>query len=106
MGRRALKERGFLLVEALAAIVAASVFLGAGLSLFYVCSGLLARSRASLGTEIAASSAIASIMSGESAEGVISSETIYAGGLTLRRVTLQSHDEGTVTVVLPARVFR
>lgn len=106
MERSIIKRSGFLLVETLAALAAAAIFLAASLALFYACAGLLARSRAALADEQAASSAIAALLSGESAENVLSSETLYAGGLTLRRVTLQSSEGGVVTVVLPARIFR
>lgn len=107
MPRRAVKRRGFLLIETLAALFAASVFLAAALSMFSACAGLLSRSSARLSTEIAASSAISEILSGEEPENVLSSETVYAaGGSALRRVTLNASDgEGNYTVVLPERNF-
>ena len=102
-----MRRRGFLLVETLAALVAASIFLAAALSMFSACAGLLSRSRARLASELAASAAIYAILSGEEPEGVISSETVYGGGLTFRRVTLKNpHSEGTSVVVLPERNFR
>ena len=108
MPRRAVKRRGFLLIETLAALFAASVFLAAALSMFSACAGLLSRSRARLSAEIAASAAISEILSGEESENALSSETVYAaGGLALRRVTLKTSDgEGNYTVVLPERNFR
>ena len=108
MPRGAVKRRGFLLVETLAALVAASIFLAAALSMFSACAGLLSRSRARLASELAASAAISAILSGEEPEGVVSSETVYGGGLlTFRRVTLKNpHGEGTSVVVLPERNFR
>ena len=106
MERVIIKRRGFLLVETLAALIAASIFLSAALLLFSACSRLLARSREALSAELVASSAIAAISSGEGADNVVSTETLYAGGMTLRRVTLQSPDGGTIDVVMPARLFR
>ena len=107
MPRCAVRRRGFLLVETLAALFAASIFLAAALSMFSACAGLLSRSRAQLAAELAASAAISAILSGEEPDGVVSSETVYGGGLTFRRVTLENpHSEGASVVVLPERNFR
>ena len=100
MPHGSVRRRGFLLVETLAALVAASIFLAAALSMFSACAGLLSRSRAP-------SAAISAILSGEEPDNVISSETVYGGGLTFRRVTMRNpHGEGTSVVVLPERNFR
>lgn len=107
MPRCAVRRRGFLLVETLAALFAASVFLAAALSMFSACAGLLSRSRERLAAELAVSAAISAILSGEEPEGVVSSETVYGGGLTFRRVTLENpNGEGASVVVLPERNFR
>ena len=75
--------------------------------MFSACAGLLSRSRVRLASELAASAAISAILSGEEPEGVVSSETVYGGGLTFRRVTLKNPlGEGTSVVVLPERNFR
>lgn len=108
MPRRVVRRRGFLLIETLIALFAASVFLASALSTFSACAGLLSRSRGQLESELAASAAIAAIFSGEDAENPVSSETVYAGGgLALRRVTLESRrGEGDCVIVLPERNFR
>lgn len=108
MPRRVIRRRGFLLAETLVALLAASIFLAAALSMFSACSGLLSRSRGQLDSALAASAAISAILSGEEAEHAASSETVYAGsGLALRRVTLENRSGGVdCVIVLPERNFR
>lgn len=101
------RRRGFLLIETLAALVAAAVFLTAAVSIFSSCAGLLSRSRSAVVAETAKAEAIAELLSGETPEGVLSSETVYAEGVGLRRVTLTGTDgKGGNVIVVPQTNLR
>lgn len=108
MPSRVMRRRGFLLIETLIALLAASVFLAAALSMFSACAGLLSSARGQLDSAMTASAAISAILSGEDAENAAAGETVYAGsGLAMRRVTLKNRRGGEdVVIVLPERNFR
>ncbi len=95
-----MRRRGFLLIETLAALFAASVFLSGAMSLFCACAGLVARSHSALSAESAKAGAVAAILSGEQCENAESCESIYADGIALRRITLKDSGLGRKSVIV------